>query len=200
MKKSIWNELAKAPRKSYLLRVVRITPVQTRWTQAILNMWGNEMGGRVGPDSKCGVIGRLMVRDCGDGKTTEELVKLVNELYGLGYTGKALMAKATEILKPKKTVRSLIERSMDMDEAAFVDSVVSVMFKPSDPIRAVAIKYYCDNNSIQDIADYLATVGGVLMTEKMARDRVRWCLDLFNAKMYRSLKAEMEKEKLQLAA
>ena len=200
MKKNVWHDLAKAPRKSYLARVVRITPVQERWVKSILNMWGDELGGRTGPECKCGVIGRLMVRDCTDSKTTAELLKLVNELHALGYKGKALIQKGEEILTPKRSVRSLIDSTYNADEAAFVDSVISAIFKPSDPIRAVAIKYYCDNRSIQNIADYLATVGGIMLTNDQSRDRVRWCLDLFNAKIYRALKAEMEKEKLLLAA
>ncbi len=45
MKPTVWQELAKAPRKSYLGKYKKLTPMQERWIKAILCVWAEEFGG-----------------------------------------------------------------------------------------------------------------------------------------------------------
>ena len=198
--KRAWQEVAKAPRKSYLGRVGNITPSQKRWVSAVLSMWGDELGGSCAPIGCTNIIGRLMVRTEWSENKGKSITATVNELYKLGYRGEELFKKAREIIIPKTSFRDLLKRAEERQEAEFIDSVIAKTFDKDNPVRVVAKMYYCNKRAISDITNYLASVGGVLMTEEQARWRVRWCLDIFNAKIYKAISYELAKEESTLAA
>lgn len=195
-----WQELARAPRKSYLSRLPKIKPDQERWVKALLDMWGNEMGGSTSPLQACGVIGRLMIVTDWDGTRGESIIKTVEALHEQGYRGTELFMKAKEIINPRQSFSNLFARANEGEEAAFIDKVVLKTFSQDNPIRTVAIQYYCERNSMQDIAIYLQKRYAPQLTLKQCIDRVRWCRELFCAGMFHSLSKEMEKEILLEAA
>lgn len=200
MKNKHWQQLAKAPRKSYLDKVQRITPVQDRWVGSVLNMWGDAVGGNTAPTGKCGVIGRLMISTEWDENKGASIVKTVEDLHKLGYRGTDLFQKAKEILNPRNSFSNLFTRANEGEEAAFVDQVVLKEFTQGNPIRAVAIQYYCERKDMQEIACYLNRVHAPHLTLKQCIDRIRWCREIFKARMFYSLVREMEVVNLQNAA
>jgi hypothetical protein len=189
-----WCDAANAPRKSYLGKLENITPSQKRWIKYILSMWGEKMGGDCGPPGYVSIIGRLMLRVEWTENKGKAIVNTVNELYKLGYKGDELFKKVREIIMPKSSLSELLKEAQDEKDAEFVDLVIAKTFNVNSPLRIVAKKYYCEQRSIKDIADYLARISGVLMTEKMARDRVKWCLDLFEAKIYKAISYEIKQK------
>ncbi|WP_392559769.1 hypothetical protein [Orbus mooreae] len=192
--KKSWQSIATAPRKSYLGKLQNITPSQKRWIKYILNMWGDKMGGSCVPARCVSVIGRLMVREEWAENKGQLIVKTVNEFYKLGYRGDELFKKVREIIIPKSSFSELLKNAQEDQDAKFVDAVIAKTFDVNSPLRIVAKKYYCERRSIKDIADYLSIIGGVLITEKMARDRVKWCLELFDAKVYKAISYEIKRE------
>ncbi|OJB84517.1 hypothetical protein A9Q61_12615 [Yersinia ruckeri] len=200
MKSNVWHELAKAPRRSYLGKLQRITPVQDRWVRSVLNMWGQAVGGDTAPTGSCGVIGRLMIVSAWDENKGASIVKAVEDLHKLGYRGTELFQKAKEIINPRNSFSNLFARANEGEEAAFVDQVVLKAFTQSNPIRAVAIQYYCERKDMQEIACYLNRVHAPHLTLKQCIDRIRWCREIFNATLFHLLRSEVEKENLLISA
>lgn len=194
MKANAWHELAQAPRKSYLARIRRIRPDQERWVKAILDMWGSEMGGSTSPQQACGVIGRLMIVTDWDSSRGESIVKTVEALHDQGYRGTELFQKAKEIISPRNSFSNLFARANEGEEAVFVDKVILKTFSQNNPIRTVAIDYYCERKPMQDIAKYLQRVHAPYLTLKQCIDRVRWCRELFCAGIFHALSEEIREK------
>ncbi len=186
-------------RKKYLKPVQLITPLQRAWVRCMLDIWGVKYGGSEGPDTnKSSVIGRLMIRkNCSD-EEAKRIIKVVEDLHKQGYSGTELFLKAQQIVLLNSKIKPLLERANEQEEAELVEAVMIKLFKSGNPIRAVAIKYYCDRKCSQDIAYKITELTG--MHIENSKTRVKWCMKLLEAAVYHGLKREMEVIHQQIAA
>lgn len=187
--------LAQAMRKSdvkrrYLPQVRVITPLQATWVRCLLSVWGEKYGGYIGPDSASSVLGRLMIRKEWNDRESARIFEVVNNLHKQGYKGNELFLKAQQMINPGNSVSSLLERANEQEDADLVDSVIAKTFAPDNPIRAVAIKHYCERKCSQDIAYELARVTAIDV--ESARRRIRWCRELLEATVYYAIRSEIE--------
>lgn len=186
-------------KKRYLKPVKLITPLQSAWVRCLLDVWGEKYGGRVGPDSgKCSVIGRLMIRQEWNDRESERIMDVVNNLHKQGYRGDELFIKAKQLINPKNSVSNLLDRANEQEDADLVESVICSTFAPDNPIRHVAIKYYCERKCAQDIAYELSRLTGI--HPENAKTRIKWCRQLLEASVYHAIRNEMEAKRFDNAA
>jgi len=177
-------------RKQYLQPVKLITPLQSAWIRCLLDMWGEKYGGSVGPESgKVSVIGRLMIRKEWNDRESERIMEVVENLHKQGYRGDDLFLKAQQLINPQNSVSNLLERANEQEDADLVESVICRIFAPNNPIRHVAIKYYCERKCAQDIAYELSRLTGIHV--ETSRKRIRWCRELLEASLYHAIKQEL---------
>lgn len=198
------TQLAQVMRKSdlkkrYLKPVKLITPFQSAWVRCLLDVWGEKYGGRVGPDSgKCSVIGRLMIRQEWNDRESERIMDVVNNLHKQGYRGDELFIKAKQLINPQHSVSNLLDRANEQEDADLVESVICSTFAPDNPIRHVAIKYYCERKCSQDIAVELSRLTGI--SPESAWRRIRWCRELLEASVFHAIMRERNANKQKIAA
>lgn len=198
------TQLAQVMRKSdlkkrYLKSVKLITPLQSAWVRCLLDVWGEKYGGHVGPDSgKCSVIGRLMIRQEWNDRESERIIDVVNNLHKQGYRGDELFIKAKQLINPQHSVSNLLDRANEQEDADLVESVICSTFAPDNPIRHVAIKYYCERKCSQDIAVELSRLTGI--SPESAWRRIRWCRELLEASVFHAIMRERDANKQKIAA
>lgn len=204
MKSEALSQLATILRKSelkkrYLKPMQLITPLQSAWVRCLLDVWGSKYGGRVGPDTaKSSVIGRLMIRNNWSDKDSDRIFKVVADLYAQGYSGTELFIKAQQIVLLNDKVGSLLERANEQEDADLVEKVMCRLFTADNPIRAVAIKHYCERKCSQHIASDLAKMTG--MDIENAKTRIRWCKQLLEASVFHAIKQEIDAIRHDIAA
>ncbi|MDU5828142.1 MAG: hypothetical protein E6Z60_14660 [Mixta calida] len=198
------TQLAQVMRKSdlkkrYLKSVKLITPLQSAWVRCLLDVWGEKYGGHVGPDGgKSSVIGRLMIRKEWNDRESERIMDVVNNLHKQGYRGDELFIKAKQLINPQHSVSNLLDRANEQEDADLVESVICSTFAPDNPIRHVAIKYYCERKCAQDIAYELSRLTGI--HPENAKTRIKWCRQLLEASVYHAIRNEMEAKRFDTAA
>jgi hypothetical protein len=189
-------QLAQVMRKSdlkkrYLKPVKLITPLQSAWVRCLLDVWGEKYGGSVGPDSgKSSVIGRLMIRKEWNDRESERILEVVDNLHKQGYKGNELFIKAQQLINPQNSVSNLLDRANEQEDADIVEAVICRLFEPANPIRHVAIKYYCERKCAQDIAYELSRVTGI--HPENAKTRIKWCRQLLEAGVYHAIVADID--------
>ncbi|MGK5747063.1 hypothetical protein ACSNKN_19320, partial [Proteus mirabilis] len=109
-----------------------------------------------------------------------------------------LEEKAKSILFPKQSLSNMFQRANDVDEADFVEKAILKAFDKSNPVYVVATDYYLGRNTMQTLANYIQQQIAPWLTTKQCIDRVRWCIALFNAKLYMVLQDEIARERSQL--
>ncbi|WP_145055745.1 hypothetical protein [Mixta calida] len=197
-------QLAQVMRKSdlkkrYLKPVKLITPLQSAWVRCLLDVWGEKYGGHVGPDGgKSSVIGRLMIRKEWNDRESERIMEVVNNLHKQGYRGDELFIKAKQLINPEHSVSNLLDRANEQEDADLVESVICSTFALDNPIRHVAIKYYCERKCAQDIAYELSRLTGI--HPENAKTRIKWCRQLLEASVYHAIRNEMEAKRFDTAA
>lgn len=186
-------------KKRYLKPVKLITPLQSAWVRCLLDVWGEKYGGHVGPDSgKCSVIGRLMIRQEWNDRESERIMDVVNNLHKQGYRGDELFIKAKQLINPQHSVSNLLDRANEQEDADLVESVICSTFALDNPIRHVAIKYYCERKCSQDIAVELSRLTGI--SPESAWRRIRWCRELLEASVFHAIMRERDANKQKIAA
>lgn len=186
-------------KKRYLSPVKIITPLQSAWVRCLLDMWGEKYGGHVGPDGgKTSVIGRLMIRKEWNDRESERIMEVVENLHKQGYHGDELFSRAKQIINPQNSVSNLLDRANEQEDADLVESVICRIFAPNNPIRHVAIKYYCERKCSQDIAIELARLTGI--DSQSAWRRIKWCRELLEASVFHAISNERDAIMQKLAA
>jgi hypothetical protein len=83
---------------------------------------------------------------------------------------------------------------MHNDDVDFVEQSVLLAFETNDPVYVVGLHYYTTRKKISDITRELRMVAPWL-TDGEARKRVRWCLEIFRAKVFLSTRKLLADEK-----
>lgn len=192
MSEQAYKFIAKAPRKSWLGKEKRLAPMQARWVRAILCVWAEEFGGDgYGGNDGCGIWKFISGWSM---EETDRFLKVIEGLRKIGYTGGELLERAKVILWPKRSISDMIQRANDEDEADFVEKAILKAYSINNPIYVIAHKYYVGRNTVQDLANYLEGNIAPWLTNKQCADRVRWCISLFDAKVYAVLQDDLKQE------
>ena len=178
---------AAAPRKSWLGKFTPLNNIQSAWVKSLLAVWGEGVRGGTAPRKPraqaCWCFQKKMQwSDAALERFTEALTQARNE----GCKGQQALNRAHDILWPAQPV-STIDTAMRDDDVDFVEQAVLRAFTPDDPVYVIGTSYYTTRRKISDITRELQKMAPWL-TPEMARERVKWCLQIFRAKVYLSIK------------
>ncbi|HCT6327110.1 TPA: hypothetical protein ACGZ6C_003823 [Klebsiella oxytoca] len=179
------EQAAMAPNKRWLGRSVLLTSVQSAWIKSLLTVWGECMGGKTRAEY------RLQNRDQFWGKLREEgwcdgqlsrITEALKQARNEGFRGKQAMQRARSILWPVK-LSDMIKEAENKDDAEFIELALLKTFNTDDPVYVIGMNYYTTRKKIAELARELQHVAPWL-TPEMARERVKWCLQIFQAKAF----------------
>lgn len=179
------GKTAMAPRKSWLGKSVLLNDVQSGWIKSLLTVWGECVRGGTAPAKPCGHSCWQVIRGQNwSDKALERFTAALNQAREEGYRGEQAMRRARSILWPEPAA-SVIDEAMTIDDAEFMEDVVLQAFDLKDPVYIVGRQYYTTRKKISDITRDLQNLAPWL-TDNEARKRVRWCLEIFRAKVFLS--------------
>ncbi|MCJ3066408.1 hypothetical protein LN032_03960 [Klebsiella pneumoniae] len=183
--KSAIEKAAQAPRKSWLGRFTPLNSIQSAWVRSLLTVWGESVRGETAPAKPCSHSCWSIVRGKNwSDKSLERLTAALNQAREEGFRGEQAMRRARSILWPEPPA-SLIDEAMKNDDVEFVENAVLQAFDLTDPVYVVGRQYYTTRKKISDISRELRVMAPWL-TDSEARKRVRWCLEIFRAKVFLS--------------
>ena len=81
----------------------------------------------------------------------------------------------------------MIDKALQNDDVEFIEQCVLNAFEEKDPVYVIGTGYYTTRKKISDLTRDLQQIAPWL-TPQMARERVKWCLQIFRAKVYLSAK------------
>ncbi|MDU3798228.1 MAG: hypothetical protein E7G63_05865 [Bifidobacterium breve] len=179
------GKAAMAPRKSWLGKSILLNDIQSGWIKSLLTVWGEFVRGGTAPAKPCGhsCWNVLRGKNWSD-KALERFTAALNQAREEGYRGEQAMRRARSILWPESPV-SVIDQAMSSDDAKFMENVILLAFDLKDPVYIVGRQYYTTRKKIADITRDLQHLAPWL-TDSEARKRVRWCLEIFRAKVFLS--------------
>lgn len=183
--------VAAAPRKSWLGRFTPLTNVQAGWIKSLLSTWGEGVRGGAAPrmprEHSCwNVIRRGRWSD----KALERFTVALEQARSEGFKGEQALKRAHCIIWPQ-TPSSIIDEAITNDDVDFIEESVLSAFDTNDPVYIVGLQYYTTRRKIADISRELQVIAPWL-TDGEARKRVRWCLEIFRAKVFLSSRKLME--------
>ncbi|MEH1318097.1 hypothetical protein V7I44_24890, partial [Citrobacter farmeri] len=117
-------------------------------------------------------------------KALERFTVALNQARDEGFRGEQALRRARLILWPEPQV-SVIDEAINSDDVEFVEESVLQAFDLNDPVYVVGCQYYTTRKKISDITRELQGIAPWL-TDGEARKRVRWCLEIFRAKVFLS--------------
>lgn len=185
--------IATAPRKSYLGRFTPLTSIQSGWIKSLLTLWGEGVRGDLAPkmprNHSCwnGLRGSRW-----SDNALERFTAALDQARSEGFKGQHIKNRAHAILWPKEPV-SVIEQALRNDDIDFVEQSVLVALDANDPVYLVGVQFYTTRKKISDITRELQSIAPWL-TENEARRRVRWCLEIFRAKVFLSARKLLSEE------
>ena len=103
-----------------------------------------------------------------------------------------VMKRAHDILWPQPA-RSIIDTAINEDDADFLEQCVLQAFDQTDPVYIVGVGYYTTRKKISDISRELQQFAPWLSSDD-ARLRVKWCLQIFQAKAFLAARSELRKD------
>lgn len=186
--------LAAAPRKSWLGKSMLLNGIQSSWIKSLLTTWGEGMRGGGSPqmprEHSCwDVLRGARWSDKALERFTAALIQARSE----GYNGPQALKRAHAIIWPQAPI-NVIDTAMHNDDVDFVEQSVLLAFETNDPVYVVGLHYYTTRKKISDITRELRMVAPWL-TDGEARKRVRWCLEIFRAKVFLSTRKLLADEK-----
>lgn len=186
---------AAAPRKSYLGRFTPLTRIQSAWISSLLTTWGECVGGKTSAQYRLENCNRFIVKAKQDAWSDTQLSRITEAIAQAreeGFRGSEAVRRAHTILW-SATLSEMIDEASRRDDADMVERAVLNIFKSDDPVYQVGISYYATHNKIADIARELQQVAPWL-TVNEARKRVRWCIQIFQARTFLSVRRTMEED------
>lgn len=171
---------------------------QQAWIRHLLTLWGQHLGGEDYDRGEVNVIGRLMMRCEWSEQKAKQIEKIVSQLHCEGLRGEELFRKARDLLIPQSSASNIIALAKESDDAAFVEAVMVKTFGRDNPIKNVARLRYCKRKSVQNIGASLIYFTGI--SQKEARNRMEWAIDILEGEMFYAIRREMEKEIPKIAA
>lgn len=196
--KTAFERAAAAPRKSYLGRFTPLNGIQSGWIKSLLTIWGEIVGGKTTAQYRLENCNRLVssAKDNGwsDGQLSR-ITEALNQAKKEGFKGRQAVARAHTILW-SLSLSEMIEQTGRRDDADCIERAALQAFKSDDPVYIVGVRYYTTRTKIADIAKELQLVAPWLTDDK-ARERVKWCLQIFRAKIFLAVKTSPNSTDLQ---
>lgn len=190
--------VAAAPRKSYLGKFTPLTTIQSGWIKSLITVWGECVGGKTRAQYRLENCRRFVSEAQESGWSDVQLSRITEALEKAreeGYRGIQSVVRAKTLLWGPVTLRDMIAEAERRDDADFIEGVMLKTFKSDDPVYMVGMQFYTTRNKISDIARNLQSVAPWL-TSGEARKRVRWCLEIFRAKVFLAVRREQDAEHL----
>lgn len=182
--------VAAAPRKSWLGRFTPLSGIQSPWIKSLLTVWGEGMRGSPSPRKPTShSCWRGLRAERWSDKAMERFTAAIEQARSEGFRGQQALNRAHAILWPQPTT-SAIDSAMREDDVKFMEKCVLSAFETGDPVYLVGVNYYTTRKKISDITRELQLVAPWL-TDSEARKRMRWCLEIFRAKVFLSVWREI---------
>lgn len=179
------SEVATAAHKRYLGRPELLTGIQSAWIKSLLTIWGESVCGGTAPRKPTShSCWRMQKGMRWSDKALERFTVAIEQARGEGFSGQQALNRAQAILWPKAT-SSVIDTAIRDDDVDFVEQCVLKAFDSNDPIYVVGVNYYTTRKKISDITRELQRLAPWLTSEQ-ARERVKWCLQIFRSKVFLS--------------
>ncbi|MFZ4171335.1 hypothetical protein ACEV60_22195 [Enterobacter ludwigii] len=184
------EKAASAPRKSWLGKFTPLNGIQSAWIKSLLTVWGEGVRGGTAPAKPCGHSCWNVIRGRNwSDKALERFTAALTQARDEGFRGQQALNRAHAILWPQPA-SSVIDNAIHDDDVDFVEQCVLAAFDADDPVYAVGVSYYTTRKKISDITRELQLVAPWLTPEK-ARERVKWCLQIFRAKTFLEVRHQM---------
>lgn len=185
IQRSAMEKAAAAPRKSYLGRFTPLTSIQSGWIKSLLTVWGDGVRGETTPKVPRSHACWKMIKGMHwSDKALEKFTVAIEQARKEGFRGQQALNRAHAILWPKAPV-SLIDSAMHDDDVDFVEQCVLDAFTSDDPVYVIGMNYYTTRKQISVLTRDLQQIAPWLTPQK-ARERVKWCLEIFRAKVFLS--------------
>lgn len=181
------NEVASVTHKRYLGRPALLTGMQSAWIKSLLSVWGESMQGRsTPPKPRSHSCWRAVKGNRWSDKALERFTVALKQARDEGFQGQQALNRARAILWPKPAT-SAIDTAIHDDDVDFIEQCILKAFGVSEPVYVVGVSYYTSRKKISDITRELQQIAPWLTLEQ-ARERVKWCLQIFRAKVFLSAK------------
>lgn len=185
------SEVALATHRRYLGRATLLTGIQSGWIKSLLSVWGDTMRGTAAPKiPRTHECWRAISGQHWSDKALERFTAAIKQARDEGYRGQYALNRAHAILWPRPAV-SAIDTAIRNDDADFVEQCVLKAFDVTDPVYVVGMNFYTTRKKVADITRELQRAAPWL-TPKMAKDRVNWCIQLFQAKTFLSARQALK--------
>ena len=189
------GKAAAAPRKSYLGKFTPLKSVQSAWIKSLLTVWGECVGGKTRAQYRLENFSQFW-SEVKQSEWSDTQLSRITEALGQareeGFRGVQAALRARSILWPV-TLSALIEESERRDDADFIEQIMLNTFDLHDPEYLVGRQFYTTRKKMSDITRELQHVAPWL-TDGEARKRVRWCLEIFQAKVFLAVRRQMKTE------
>lgn len=188
------GKAAAAPRKSWLGKFRPLTGVQSGWIKSLLTVWGEVVGGKTRAQYRLENCSQFWSEVKNSEWSDTQLSRITDALSQAreeGFRGVQAALRAKTILWPV-TLSDLIEESERRDDSDFIEQAMLGEFDTHDPVYLVGLHFYTTRKKISDITRELQQVAPWL-TNGEARKRVRWCLEIFQAKVFLAVRRQTEK-------
>jgi hypothetical protein len=188
---SALESVAAAPRKSYLGRFTPLNGIQSAWIKSLLTIWGESMRGSTAPRKpRAQACWRFNKGRNWSDAALERFTAALNQAREEGFRGQQAMNRAHAILWPVPAV-SVIDAALESDDVDFVEQCVLQAFEEKDPVYVIGRSYYTTRKKMADLTRDLQKIAPWL-TPGEARKRVRWCVEIFRAKIFLSARKSMK--------
>ncbi|AXF64456.1 hypothetical protein [Leclercia sp. W17] len=189
------GKAASAPRKSWLGKFTPLTCVQSAWIKSLLTVWGECVGGKTRAQYRlenCSQFWSEVKQSEWSDTQLSRITEALGQAREEGFRGVQAALRARSILWPV-TLSALIEESERRDDADFIEQIMLNTFDLHDPVYLVGLQFYTSRKKISDITRDLQQVAPWLSVDE-ARKRVRWCLEIFRAKVFLAVRRQMQTE------
>ena len=168
----------------------RLLPENRVWVSHMLNAWGRWAYSGMSEKSQVSSIARFMESVSGRGAITSDgIVAIMESLHNRGYHGEDLIKKMAQIIANLK--HSSAPDCTD-EEGMFMDRIILECLGNKTVLTRVAINYYVYGHATETIAQYIQRITRGSLTMPQARDRVRWCISLIEARVYHAAMNEID--------
>lgn len=183
---------ASAPRKSWLGKFTQLSAVQSAWIKSLLTVWGECVGGKTRSEYRMENRGTFWAtvkkEEWSDGQLST-ITEAISQARAEGFTGQQVLRRAYSILWPV-TLSDMLDDAGREDDVEFMESVVLASLKMDDPVYLIGREYYTTRKKISDLTRELQLVAPWLSAGE-ARKRVRWCLEIFRAKVFLAARRQL---------
>lgn len=184
------QKAASAPSKRWLGKSVLLTGTQSAWISSLLSVWGECERGEAAPRApRTHTCWQALRGGRWSDKALARFTEALSQARGEGFRGDLALARAQAILWPKTHV-SIIDEALTSDDADFIESCVLEAFEQTDPVYIIGVSYYTTRNKMSDLTRDIQQIAPWL-TPNEARKRVRWCVEIFRARVFLSARRNL---------